>query len=148
MDPLDPNFDVFSRYKAAAWLFSQEVTIPGTRALGIYEYAAWELFLDPAHASSFDTALGSIDSVDPITNHTFQFDVGQALTSAQIATNYNSIDLSRWELVSPVPPGKPDSVQEFLTPVPEPSAAVLLVTVIWLAGLIFACARRRRNPGS
>jgi hypothetical protein len=141
---LDPNFDVFLRYKAAAWLFSQEVITPGTRALGIYEYAAWELFLNPAHAATFNSALGSIDSVDPVTHHTFQFDVGQALTSAQIAANYNSVDLTQWKLVSPVPPGKADSVQEFLTPVPEPSAVVLLVTVIWLAGLIFACERRRR----
>lgn len=146
VDPSDPAFDVFSRYKAAAWLFSQEGSAPGQRVLGVYQYAAWELFLEHSHQSEFNTALASIDSIDPVTNHTFQYDVDQALMAAQIGGNYNSTDLSQWRVVSPVPAGRTDSVQEFLTPVPEPSAILLLSSTILIGG--FVAVRRRKSQRS
>jgi hypothetical protein len=137
-----PGDPLFARYQSAAWLFTQEGPAPTTRALGVYEFAAWELFLDSAHQAEFDAGFNSIDDVDPITHHTFQFDVAQALAAALSPANYGKVDLSRWNVVSPANAGTPNSVQEFLTPVPEPSLAIL--TAISVLGLI-AFGRRRRT---
>jgi hypothetical protein len=137
-----PGLGLFERYEAAAWLFSQEGSAPTARVLGIYEYAAWALFLDTAHESQYENALNSVNDTDPVTHNTFQFDVQQALNAALDPANYGTVNLANWQVVTPDPAGLASSVQEFLTPTPEPSATIFTgATLIGLALLW----RRRLN---
>jgi len=156
-DPNDPNFTIWDRYQAVAWLFSQEGPSPSGRALGVYEYAAWQLFLTTDNLAAYCDSLGTDamgchsssygSGIHDVSNgHTFQQDVDAALTAAMNPANYGSVDLSKWDVVTPIPAGQTNSVQEFLTPitpVPEPSTVVPLV-LSSLAGLI-AYTRRRRG---
>jgi hypothetical protein len=142
-----PVMDLFARYEAAAWLFTQSLATANARWQGVYQYAAWALFLDPSHQSQYNSSLGSVNLVDPGTLHTFQLDVTQALNAALDSNNYGSVNLALWNVVSPQNAGQRDSVQEFLSPaaVPEPSTVVLLATVALLIGWL---AFRRQRAGS
>lgn len=120
---------VLKRYLAAAWLFGQELNTNDSRTLGVFQYAAWKLFVDTAHVGAYTSALNSINST--LNGRTFQQDVQSALDGA--LSGFSTVNASAWRLVSPVPAGTQNSKQEFLTPVPEASAILGLLAVIALA---------------
>ena len=99
-------------YEEAAWLTTQYASNPG--AYGDIQATIWQLF-DPAAPT-------------PSSNYWLQ----------QAQQNYQSVDTADFEILTNVAPvTATGQQQEFLidpAPVPEPSAVLLLATVIVLAG--------------
>ncbi len=132
--------DAYTRYKEAAWLFTQIEAFQAqgdTASMIMYQVAAWELFVDSSHIVTLTNDIGQGQ---------FRADVDHALAAAQTAVN-GTFTGAGWSLVTGDLTWVNDSyggkhVQEFLTPIPEPSAVVLLVTV---AGFLATARRRRRG---
>jgi len=101
--------------------------------------ANWLLFVTSANAGSSTSGLiGAIDN----SGSTFEFAVAGYLNSAQ--NDYASVDATGWDVITPVGNASNGSpMQEFLTDnftgqpnqVPEPSAVILLGTIVGLLGL-------------
>jgi hypothetical protein len=140
----DPNpTATWLKYEAAAWLVTQMAEQPNT-AQGlsqeaIYQYAAWEVFLDAAHTPAFDASEAAAGG------SSFIAQVNSAYNNA-LVTAANGFTLSGWQIVTGIPAGQPNSPQEFLITdsTPEPSSLILLATV--LAAVAFL-AVRRTAPG-
>ena len=153
---------IYQRYEAAVWLVSHEMaelnalggaavnSFAGHQIRAKYQYAAWELFVyqgsDSAMLASSLAAVGA-----NAYGSSFGADVGSELTAAITAAKNGAVSLVGWAVVSPVPVGQPNSLQEFLSPVssadvapvPEPSAILMLGTVgLAIGALLF---RRRQS---
>ena len=127
------------RYEAAAWLIPQLAQEPndaqGLYQQAIYQYAAWEVFLDAAHTPAFNASEAAAGGSSFITQ------VNTAYNDALAAAS-NGFNLSGWDIVTGVPAGQPNSPQEFLVrdSAPEPSSLILLATV--LGAIAFLAIRR------
>jgi hypothetical protein len=128
-------------YEAAAWLINQLVQTPNKQQDGVYQYAAWKIFLDPTHTPIYNASVGAVGG-------SFQSAIDSAYNSAFTAVN-NGYTPTGFDVVTPDPAGQPDSTQEFLTfyhnpsppaSSPEPTSIVLLATAI--AGCWFYVKRR------
>jgi hypothetical protein len=126
------------RYEAAAWLIPQLAQEPndaqGLYQQAIYQYAAWEVFLDAAHTASFEASEVAAGG------NTFVGQVTAAYNDALAAAS-NGFNLSGWDIVTGIPAGQSNSPQEFLVrdSAPEPSSLILLATV--LGALAFLAIR-------
>jgi hypothetical protein len=138
-----PN-TTWTNYEAAAWLINQLVQTTNLQQEAVYQYAAWEIFLDPAHTAIYNASVGAAGG------SSFQSAIDTAYNNAFTAVNdgYTPTGL---DIVTPNPAGQPDSTQEFLTfdsnvtifaQSPEPSSIILLATV--LAGCWLYLRRRSR----
>lgn len=129
--------DTWFKYETAAYLITELAQssndAQGLHQQAIYQYAAWKVFLDPAHTGAFnasEAAAGGAAFVDAV-NAAFN----SAVTAVQQGIAFNG-----WQIVTPDPAGNLNSAQEFLifnpiNPAPEPSTLILLVTV--LGGVVF-----------
>ena len=127
------NAGVRASYETAAWLIEQLIQQPDHRSQAVYQYAAWEVFLDSAHQAKFNAAMNAVPNPAD-----FAIRVADALAKANYAVT-NGWTANGWTVVTPVPAGQANSTQEFLTSVPEPAAMLLLGTMV--GGLLFV--RRR-----
>ena len=152
--------DAFTRYLQAAWLFTNITDAfnhqpADTVSMIISQVAAWELFVDAAHAGTLNAKVSGTGGTYTFNNYidgksnaglTFANAVDKALSEAQtaVAGGWGGANAGSWATVTGHDSsGKP--VQEFLAPVPEPSAVVLLGTMAGVLG--FACVFRRRPCG-
>ena len=140
----------WDKYQAAAWLITQLSNVAGSTSQAqyqraVFQYAAWKIFVDPAHIGAFS---GS------------QSAVGGAAFANQVTTAYNNAfaavqggyTATGWQIVSPYPAGNIDSVQEFLTPgppaltpAPEPGSILLLSSVVGGLTLILKWRKDRHT---
>jgi hypothetical protein len=117
------------KYEAAAWLISQLTGTPDPYQQAVFQYAAWNIFLDPGHTPAYDNSVGL--------GSPFAAQVTSAYNNAFNAVN-NGYTPTVWSVVTPDPNQQPGSTQEFLTPgigynpvaTPEPVSIVLLGTVL------------------
>jgi PEP-CTERM motif len=109
--------DALTLYREAAWLTTQYEINPN--AYGDIQATIWQLF--------------DLNAPSPGSNKWFDL----------AAANYKNVDFSRFDVVTNVNVAKTGQVQEFLidpAPVPEPSAILLLATVLVCVAVVF---RRR-----
>jgi hypothetical protein len=153
----------WQRYQVAARLFNKELGLLGSgmsstsaafnRARAVYQYAAWEVFLENNYTiggqtynyySQFMASFNAIGTVDS----NFKNDVQGALNEA--LANFSAADLNGWTVVSPRAANLPGSAQEFLSPsfptnnlvsAPEPATIVLFGSAL----AIFGAIRLRRK---
>lgn len=153
--------DAYSRYLEAAWLFSElEAAGVHSKIALVAQAAAWDLLVDPWHRSELDNAIANTNSNGNI--YGFQDLVGGSGKPAVSAINFRqavdymlsaaqqSVVVNKtftgagWSIVTADPgwvesaSGKTIPAQEFLSPAsaPEPSAIILLATVIGMAGFL------------
>jgi hypothetical protein len=128
-----PVWSPLQRYLEAAWLDEQWRDIIGTSAATTdtqIELAAamWTLFVDSGHV---DGLVGAINSTGYAT------EVNGYLRQAEHAVNPGpggvGYTAAGWDVIVPV--GNSFPMQEFLVHTPEPSAMILLGTVIGYLGL-------------
>jgi hypothetical protein len=134
-------------YKIAAWLINQSSEVTGSNATALHQeavdqYAAWEVFIgSQAEWNLFNSSVAA--SGDP----TFAAEITAEYNAAVRAVN-NGWQPWGWEIVTPFPAGQPGSTQEFLvdppTSVPEPSAVVLLGTILGCLLMVARKHMRRR----
>lgn len=137
-----PN--AFNRYLEAAWLDNQWRTLGGSAQTQIALAAAeWTLFVDTSHAGSplNDPTSGLIGAINTSGYAKAVYNYLQDAQTA-VAGGYTA---PGWDVI--VPANNSFPMQEFLVygytpPVPEPSAVLLLATVVGL--LTFSTLRRRR----
>jgi hypothetical protein len=143
----------FDRYLEAAWLDNQWRLAIGTSAatdtLQIELAAAmWTLFVDPSHVGNphSDGSIPTDGLVGAINSSGYATDVYNDLQAAQNAVAHG-FDAAGWDVI--VPEGNSFPMQEFLvygfsgtTSAPEPSAVILLATIVGYLG--FQKIRRRR----
>jgi hypothetical protein len=136
--------DTWFKYETAAYLIGELMNSPddpqGLHQQAIYQYAAWKIFLDPAHTGAFNASEAAAGGP------TFAAAVDAALNGAVTAA-LQGTSTGQWEIVTPDAKGLSTSTQEFLifnpNPTPEPSALILLVTV--LGGVAFFVRRVARR---
>jgi hypothetical protein len=126
-------------YSMAAWLITQLTNASTVYEQAVYQYAAWEIFLEPSNQGAYNA------SVNAVGVPSFSSDIATAFEDAQtaVADGYTP---TGWDILTPTIPGLPNSAQEFLVDppsVPEPSSIVLLATV--LGGLALALRKSRRR---
>lgn len=160
--PIPAPTDPYNRYLEAAWLFTNMIDSGADQQNAIAsQVAAWLLFVDQSHIGSYTVpgqglegqiaaTTGSYSFTDYVGGQgvsgqltTFTDAVNQALTASQNAVlqgGWTAAD--NWAVVTADPSwvngsngGTP--VQEFLTPVPEPSSIRYMGTLLLAAGLIF-----------
>lgn len=123
-----PVWSPFQRYLEAAWLDEQWRDIVGTSAATYdtqVELAAamWTLFVDSSHVDGL---------VNAINISGYETQVNGYLRQAETAVT-NGYNAAGWDVIVPV--GNSFPMQEFLFHAPEPSAVILLGTVIGYLGL-------------
>jgi hypothetical protein len=128
----------FNRYLEAAWLDDQWRNAIGTSAatadLQIKLAAAvWTLFVDAAHVGSPLTDPNS-GLIGAINNSGYATDVYNYLQEAQTAVTTGGYTAADWDVIVP-DAGNGFAMQEFLVHTPEPSAVILLGTVVGVLGL-------------
>jgi hypothetical protein len=135
--------NAWAGYEAAAWLIDQLAGTSNLEQQAVYQYAAWMIFLDPAHTAFYDASVaasglsGFGNAIDTAYN--------QAITAVN-----NGYTPTGFDVLTPTPAGTPDSTQEFLVfdpnpdsaSSPEPSSIVLLATVLASCGFY---VKRRAN---
>lgn len=131
--------DAYQRYVEAAWLFTQAeaaLTASDTNAVTAYQVAAWTLFVDGDHLDGLNANI----AVTGIGG-----EVDQAVHDAQGAFT-SGWSAAGWDVVTGDSGKNGEIVQEFLLldppSVPEPSAVILLGTVLLILG--FALRRSKR----
>jgi hypothetical protein len=126
----------FNRYLEAAWLDEQwlDAVTQGTATDEMQKKlaaAVWTLFVDATHVNDPNGGLiGAINS-----SH-YATDVYNYLQEAQTAVTTGGYTAAGWDVIVPVgnnSNGGP--MQEFLVHAPEPSAVILLGTVVGVLGL-------------
>ncbi len=121
-------------YEAAAWLIAQMARISpldpnGLQEAGVLQYAAWKIFLYPANLPVFNASENAVGGNFANAVNTAYANAFTAVTGGYKPTG--------WRVVTPNPAGTPGSTQEFLTPdTPEPSALVLLITLVGIIALL------------
>ena len=140
--------DAYVRYLEAAWLFtniqSAQIT-HDTNTMIVSQVAAWELFVNAANQAGLTSKINATGGTPAFGNA-----VAKALVDAHTAVvdnNWGAANAGKWSLVTGDPAWVRDShgnipVQEFLTPIhtPEPSALILLATMV---GILGTAIRRR-----
>ena len=150
-DPLNPlDSNAWQDYSTAAFLIDELISAPSAYWQAVYQYAAWEIFLPDGNSSSMITADTNAYQASVVkaeaqygTGTTFAKDIASAYTAATAAVQSGYMPTG-FDLVTSVPYGLANSVQEFLVkvpPVPEPSSIILLLTAGFAAVLV---ARRKR----
>jgi len=130
----------WAKYEAAAWLITQLTQTTNQYQQAVDQYAAWKIFLDPAHQAAYNQSVAAVGG-------SFAAAVNVAYNDALNAVA-NGYTPSGWEIVTPDPPGQPNSTQEFLTPVttPEPQSIILLGTALVAVPFVVRMrSKRRRN---
>ena len=139
----------YTRYLEAAWLFSnildaQAKNPADISTMIVLQVAAWDLFVEPGAKKT------ALERSITVSGETFHTAVVKALVDAQtavVSNNWGAANAGNWSLVTGDPDWVRDShgnipVQEFLTPIhtPEPSALILLATMV---GILGTAIRRR-----
>ena len=138
-----PTWSPLQRYLEAAWLDEQWRNIIGTSAATTdtqIELAAamWTLFVNTDHVDGLVGAINSSGYATEVLDYIQQAE--HAVTPVgQGGFGYIA---SGWDVIVPVDNSFP--MQEFLVHTPEPSAMILLATVIGYLG--FMKFRRKRHP--
>lgn len=136
-------------YETAAYLIGELRNSPNTPQglyeQDIYQYAAWKVFLDPAHTGAFNSSEAAVGA-------NFAALVDGAFNDATAAVKQGA-SLGSWEIVTPDTRGLANSTQEFLIwnptdSAPEPSAVILLATVLGGVMLVVRKAARRQASSS
>ena len=137
----------FNRYLEAAWLDEQWLDAIGTSAatpeLQIKLAAAvWTLFVDDAHVGNphTDGAVPGGGLVGAINSSGYATDVYNYLQEAQTEVTTGGYTAAGWDVIVP---DAAFPMQEFLVHAPEPSAVILLGTVVGVLGL--TKLRRKRQ---
>ncbi|HEY6990725.1 MAG TPA: PEP-CTERM sorting domain-containing protein [Bryobacteraceae bacterium] len=148
----------WQRYQVVAHLFNKELGLLGSgmsstsaafnRARAVYQYAAWEVFLENNYTAGGHTYnyvtnfMASFNTIGSADAH-FKNDVQSALNEA--LTNFSTADLNGWTVVSPKAANLPGSAQEFLSPsfptnnllsAPEPATIVLFGSALAIFGVV------------
>src|ERR1039457_1868806 len=126
----------FNRYLEAAWLDDQWRNVIGTSAATAdtqikLAAAVWTLFVDPTHVNSPLTDPNS-GLIGAINNSGYATDVYNYLQEAQTAVTTGRYTAAGWDVIVP---DAAFPMQEFLVHAPEPSAVILLGTVVGVLGL-------------
>jgi hypothetical protein len=97
--------------------------------------AVWTLFVDPTHVAGLIGAInGSVDTIGATTYY-YADDVAQYLAQAQAAALNGTFAAAGWDVIVPDAGNGVAAMQEFLVHAPEPSAVILLGTVIGYLGV-------------
>lgn len=130
---------IWVKYEAAAWLITQLTQATSKYQQAVDQYAAWKIFLDPAHQAAYNQSVAAAGGY-------FAGAINGAYNAAfnAVAGGYTP---SGWEVVTPDPAGQPGSTQEFLTPVPtpEPKSIILLGTALVAVPFIVRMRSKRRR---
>ena len=121
----------FNRYLEAAWLDDQWRNVIGTSAATAdtqikLAAAVWTLFVDPTHVGGL---IGAINN-----SSGYATDVYKYLQDAQTAVTTDKYTAAGWDVIVP-DASNVFAMQEFLVHAPEPSAVILLGTVIGYLGV-------------
>jgi hypothetical protein len=133
-----PAWSPLQRYLEAAWLDDQWRNVIGTSAATAdtqikLAAAVWTLFVDAAHVGSPLTDPNS-GLIGAINNSGYATDVYNYLQEAQTAVTTGGYTAAGWDVIVP-DAGNGFAMQEFLVHTPEPSAVILLGTVVGVLGL-------------
>ena len=133
-----PAWSPLQRYLEAAWLDDQWRNVIGTSAATAdtqikLAAAVWTLFVDAAHVGSPLTDPNS-GLIGAINNSGYATDVYNYLQEAQTAVTTGGYTAAGWDVIVP-DAGNGFAMQEFLVHAPEPSAVILLGTVVGVLGL-------------
>ncbi len=137
-----PAWSPLQRYLEAAWLDEQWRDIIGTSAATTdtqIELAAamWTLFVDTGHVDGLVGAINSSGYATAVNDYLLQAE--NAVTP--VADGGLGYTAAGWDVMVPV--GNSFPMQEFLVHAPEPSAMILLGTVIGYLGLTRYRRKRR-----
>ena len=130
----------FNRYLEAAWLDEQwlDAVTQGTATDQMQiklAAAVWTLFVDPTHVGGL---------IDTINSSGYAAAVNDYLVAAKDQVDNHGYTAAGWDVIVPVgnnSNGGP--MQEFLVDAPEPSAVILLGTVVGVLGLTKFRRKRR-----
>ena len=152
-DPVTIPAGSFNRYLEAAYLdqqwenelLSTDLSALKTTRQKELAAAVWTLFVDSNHVAGLIGAInGSVDTIGTTTYY-YADDVAQYLAQAQAAALPNgTFAAADWDVI--VPEGLTldgQHMQEFLVHAPEPSAVILLGTVVGVLGLTKFRRKRR-----
>ena len=125
-----PAWSPLQRYLEAAWLDDQWRNVIGTSAATAdtqikLAAAVWTLFVDPTHVNGL---IGAINSSGYATA------VNDYLVAAKDQVDNHGYTAAGWDVIVP-DAGNGFAMQEFLVHAPEPSAVILLGTVVGVLGL-------------
>ena len=135
-DPVTIPAGSFNRYLEAAWLDEQwlDAVTQGTATADMQKKlaaAVWTLFVDATHVNDPNGGL-----IGAINSSGYATDVYNYLQEAQTEVTTGGYLAAGWDVIVPVgnnSNGGP--MQEFLVHTPEPSAVILLGTVVGVLGL-------------
>ena len=139
----------FTRYLEAAYLdqqwenelLSTDLSALKTTRQKELAAAVWTLFVDSSHVAGLIGAInGSVDTIGTTTYH-YADDVAQYLAQAQAAAlPTGTFAAAGWDVIVP---DAAFPMQEFLVDAPEPSAVILLGTIVGVLGLTKFRRKRR-----
>ena len=138
-DPVTIPAGSFNRYLEAAYLdqqwenelLSTDLSALKTTRQKELAAAVWTLFVDSNHVAGLIGAInGSVDTIGTTTYY-YADDVAQYLAQAQTAVTGGYL-AAGWDVIVP---DAAFPMQEFLVHAPEPSAVILLGTVVGVLGL-------------
>ena len=131
LETSSPTWSPLQRYFEAAWLDEQwlDAVTQGTATDQMQiklAAAVWTLFVDPTHVGGL---IGAINN-----SSGYATDVYKYLQDAQTAVTTDKYTAAGWDVIVP-DASNVFAMQEFLVHAPEPSAVILLGTVIGYLGV-------------